>query len=336
MSFTSYGRSTVKRLSTILAALVISSTAAQAQTTVLRLAHQFPPLHYMSKALDDWGAEIESGTGGAIDVQMFPAAQAYKPNQVYPAVARGQIEAGFQVSFQWGSTLPDMGALTIPFILSGPERGRAFLDSEAATVLEGELAKAGVHNMAWTFQGNANLISSSSKPLINIADFEGVKMRGGGKIFDSGFVAAGASTVIMSAAEVYQALDTGIVDAASGDFIGSYERKYYEVQKYGTVNRLNCVFGHLIANQAWWDGLSEENRKVIDEASSKLEQRLFDEYEKNYQNAYENMKDRMTLHIQTDAEAKEWEDFMKPVGKAEFLKDGSPNGERLVELLERL
>jgi C4-dicarboxylate-binding protein DctP len=319
----------------MLAALVVSG-AAHAETAVLRLAHQFPPVHYMAKALDTWGAEIESESGGAIDVQMFPAAQAYKPNQVYPAVARGQIEAGFQVSIQWGSTLPDMGALLIPFILSGPERGKAFLGSEAADLLDRKLTEAGVHNMAWIFLGNANLVSSDSKPLVHLADFQGVKLRGGGKIFDSGFVAAGASTVIMSAAEVYQALDTGIVDAASGDFIGSFERKYYEVQKYGTVNRLNCVFGNVVANQAWWDGLSEENRRIIDAASDRLEQRLFTDYEANYQHAYENMKDRMTLHIQTDEEAKEWADFMKPAGTAEFLKQESPDGQKLVDLLERL
>lgn len=325
----------MKRLSIMLAALVVSG-AAHAETAVLRLAHQFPPVHYMAKALDTWGAEIEAESGGAIDVQMFPAAQAYKPNQVYPAVARGQIEAGFQVSIQWGSTLPDMGALLIPFILSGPERGKAFLGSEAADLLDRKLTEAGVHNMAWIFLGNANLVSSDSKPLVHLADFQGVKLRGGGKIFDSGFVAAGASTVIMSAAEVYQALDTGIVDAASGDFIGSFERKYYEVQKYGTVNRLNCVFGNVVANQAWWDGLSEENRRIIDAASDRLEQRLFTDYEANYQHAYENMKDRMTLHIQTDEEAKEWADFMKPAGTAEFLKQESPDGQKLVDLLERL
>ncbi|MEX0409529.1 TRAP transporter substrate-binding protein DctP [Aquibium sp. LZ166] len=325
----------MKRLSIMLAAMAVS-TVAYAQTEVLRVAHQFPPAHYMAKALDAWGEEIEKNSGGGIDVQMFPAAQAYKPNQVYPAVVRGQIEAGFQVSIQWGSTLPDMSALLIPFILSGTERGKAFPDSEAARMLDEELAKAGVHNMVWIFLGNANLISSNSKPLVHLEDFKDVKLRGGGKIFDSGFVAAGASTVIMSAAEVYQALDTGIVDAASGDFIGSFERKYYEVQKYGTVNRLNCVFGNVVANQAWWDGLSEENRKVIEEASANLEARLFEDYEKNYQHAYENMKDRMTLHIQTDEEAKEWEDFMKPAGKEEFLKQASPNGVKLVELLEKL
>ncbi len=319
----------------MLTALVVSG-AAHAETTVLRLAHQFPPVHYMAKALDVWAAEIETASGGDIDVQMFPAAQAYKPNQVYPAVARGQIEAGFQVSIQWGSTLPDMGALLIPFILSGPERGKAFLESEAADLLDAKLAEAGVHNMAWIFLGNANLVSSNSKPLVDIEDFQNVKLRGGGKIFDSGFVAAGASTVIMSAAEVYQALDTGIVDAASGDFIGSFERKYFEVQKYGTVNRLNCVFGNVVANQAWWDGLSEENRQIIDAASAQLEQRLFTDYAANYQHAFDNMKDRMTLHIQTDEEAKAWEDFMKPAGKAEFLKLESPDGQKLVDLLERL
>lgn len=325
----------MKKLVVILAALAFAG-AAHAKTVTLRVAHQFPPNHYLAKALNAWGQEIESNSHGGIKVQMFPAAQAFKPNQVYPAVAGGQIEAGFQVSFQWGRTLPDMGALVIPFILSGPERGKAFLHSEAARLLNDELTKAGVHNLAWMFLGNANLISSNSKPLIHIRDFKGVKMRGGGKIFDSGFVAAGASTVIMPASEVYQALETGIVDAASGDFIGSFARKYYEVQKYGTVNRLNCVFGQIIANPAWWNGLSAEDRKVIDTASAHLEQRLFDDYQKNYEHAYDNMKNRMKLHIQTDAEAKEWKDFMEPVGKAKFLAEHSPNGEKLVHLLEKL
>lgn len=325
----------MKKLCIVLFALAFAGVA-HAKTVTLRLAHQFPPAHYMAKALAAWGDEIKSATHGDVDVQIFPASQAFKPNEVYPAVVRGQIEAGFQVSFQWGSTLPDMGALVVPFILSGTDRGKAFVHSEAAKLLDDELSKAGVHNMAWLFLGNANLVSSNSKPLIHIPDFKGVKMRGGGKIFDSGFVAAGASTVIMPASEVYQALDTGIVDAASGDFIGSFERKYYEVQKYGNVNGLNCVFGQLIANQAWWNGLSADNRKAVEAASAHLEQRLFDDYQKNYQHAYENMKGRMQLHIQSDAEAKEWKDFMLPAGKAKFLAEGSRNGKKLVELLEKL
>ncbi|MGX1305430.1 TRAP-type C4-dicarboxylate transport system substrate-binding protein [Amorphus suaedae] len=326
----------MKTLLLATAATLMLAGAAHAQTTPMRVAHQFPPTHYMAVALDAWAEEIETKSNGEIDVQMFPAAQAFKPNQVYPAVARGQVEAGFQVSFQWGDTLPDMGALTIPFILSGVERGKAFIGSEAAQLLDEELAGKGVHNLMWIFLGNANLVSSNGKPLIHIADFDKVKMRGGGKIFDSGFVAAGATSVIMPASEVYQALDTGIVDAASGDFIGSFARKYYEVQDYGTVNGLNCVFGQMISNPGWWKALSEENRAVIDAASAHLEQRLFDDYQKNYEAAYEQMKDRMTLHIQTDEEAAEWEAFMKPAGTKVFLEEGSPNGEKLVELLEKL
>ena len=329
----------MKTLILATAATVLLAAAAQAQTT-MRVAHQFPPTHYMALALDGWAEEIETKSNGQIDVQMFPAAQAFKPNQVFPAVARGQVEAGFQVSFQWGNTLPDMGALTIPFILSGVERGKAFIGSEAADLLDEELTAKGVHNLMWIFLGNANLVSSNGKPLIHVADFEGVKMRGGGKIFDSGFVAAAAATKpeskIMPASEVYQALDTGIVDAASGDFIGSFARKYYEVQEYGTVNGLNCVFGQMISNPAWWNGLSEENRAIVDAASANLETRLFDDYQENYEAAYAQMKDRMKLHIQTDDEAAEWESFMKPAGKKVFLDEGSPNGEKLVELLEKL
>ena len=85
--------------------------AAEQNQTRMRVSHQLPSTHLLARLLEEWAARIEDGTGGAIDVQIFPSNQAFKVADNYPAVARGFIEAALTVSFQWCRTLPEMCVL---------------------------------------------------------------------------------------------------------------------------------------------------------------------------------------------------------------------------------
>jgi len=308
---------------------------AYAADVTMRMSHQLPPTHYVAVALEDWGKEIEKATGDTIDVQIFPASQAFKPEQVFPAVARGEIEVGMTTTFQWGNTLPEMNALTIPYLPNTTEKARKLAGSPAAALLKEKMRNLGVQNIAWLFMGNANFYTSNEKPLINVEDFKGLKMRGLSKISDAGLSAAGASPVTMPASELYQALQTGIVNGAAGDYLGAYARKLHEVQKFGTVAAASAVFNHIFVNPDWWDGLSDEQRKAITEATARLQDSMVEKNEAVVAKANADLESAMNVHHQTEAEAKAWADVMRPPSEKVFLQS-TPGGQKLIDLLADL
>src|SRR3546814_7912142 len=100
--------------------------------------------------------------------------------------------------------------------------------------------------------------------------FKGVKIRGLNKLFDTGLSAMGAVPVSMPGSEVYQALQTGVIDAGLTGVQAASARRYYEVQKYGAAAPTFLVFDNLVVNPAWWDSLPKDVRARSEEHTSEL------------------------------------------------------------------
>jgi len=88
-------------------ALLTAAPAGAAELT-MRLSHPFPPTHHTALNLVQFEKDVEAATNGEGDVQIFGAAQPFKPNQHLPAVTSGKVEAAAMPSFQWGGTTPEM------------------------------------------------------------------------------------------------------------------------------------------------------------------------------------------------------------------------------------
>src|SRR5690606_37242189 len=160
-----------------LTAALMGAPALAADHT-MRISHQFPPSHHTAQLLEQFAKDVATETDGKAEVQLFGAAQLYKPQQHHAAVAGGQIEAAIVLSIQWGGTIPEMAVTTIPFLISSPEKQRAFMDSEAADLLDQKLLEKGVKNIAWIVDTNDIVFTSSTGLLDSPEKFEGVKMRG--------------------------------------------------------------------------------------------------------------------------------------------------------------
>ena len=257
----------------LMTALCIATHAYAADYT-MRISHQFPPTHHTAKALDQFAADVKAATGGKVEVQIFGAEQLFKANQNIPAVARGQVEAAAIVDLSWTSTIPEMAVTTIPYLVTRAEQLRKFPASDVAALLDRKMDAKGVHNIAWLVDANNAVITSSKKPLITPGDFKGVKIRGLSKLFDASLVAMGASPSAMPGSEVYQALQSGVLDAGITSLDAAYARRYYEVQKYGVASNLFTVHETLIVNPAWWEKLPADAKKAIETAAHKAEEAL--------------------------------------------------------------
>ena len=313
------------------------STVAPAQPVVMRISHQVPPAHHMTKLLEGFAADVKSRTQGGVEVQLFGSEQLAKAAENFPQVARGTIEAAMSVNFQWGTTIPEMSATLIPYAMGDLERIKRFPTSEARKFLDGKLAQRGVHSVAWLYITRQTIVTSGKKPIVAPGDFKGVKIRGLNSMTDQGLAAAGAAPSAMPGSEVYQALQSGVLDAGLTDVSAAYSRKYYEVQKFGTVGPVFTIYFHMYANPAWWAKLKPEHRQAIEAAASKVEAEAIGVTEATADAAIRDLQGKgMTIHLQTPQEQAAWRAVMeKPVRDA-FLQTAPEGGPKIIELLGRI
>lgn len=332
---------TTRRFALRLAAGAIASLglagAASAADHTMRISHQFPPTHHTAVSLAQFEKEVEAATKGKVDVQIFGAAQLFKPNQNHPAVASGKIEAAAILSFQWGGTIPEMSVTIIPYLMTSVAKQKAFIGSEASKLLDAKMEARGVKNIAWIVDTNDGIFTSAKKPLASPADFSGLKIRGLNKLFDAGLEAMGASPSAMPGSEVYQALQTGVLDAGFTGVKAAYSRKFYEIQKYGVASNIILAFDNLVVNPAWWKGLPADVRSAIQAAADNAVKRSIRNTDgvppEDVKILNENGMQAIAL---TKAQEKAMADAMQPAVKKEFLRATAPDGVRLLELIDRL
>ena len=318
-------------------AITFSVGGASAADTKMRISHQLPPKHHIAKIIEQWAADIEANSNGSIDTQVFAANQLFKPKENFPAVAKGDAECAFSVNFQWGKTIPEMNVTLKPYTVTDISILRKWPGSEPANYLDGLLAEKGVHNVVWLFTTNMSAITSKDNPLIKPADFKGVKIRGLNKLVDGGLVALGAAPSAMSGSKVYQALQTGVIDAGLTDISAAYSRKYYEVQDYVTVTPLFSVFFHGYCNPKWWDGLSADNKAAIEKASADAAKMAVDKTEEAASKAPGQLAEKgMKVHIHTPEEIAVMKAVMLPPFEKAFAEATSGKGEALLKKIEAL
>jgi C4-dicarboxylate-binding protein DctP len=317
-------------------AALLCSLGAWAADYTMRISHQFPPTHQTARALDQFAADVKASTGGKVEVQIFGAEQLFKANQQHAAVARGQVEAAAIVSFGWGGTIPEMNVMTIPFLMTHAGQLKKFPTSDAARLLDEKMAAKGVKNIAWLVDANDAIVTSAKAPLLKPEDFKGVKIRGISKLFDNGLTAMGASPSAMPGSEVYQALQTGVIDAGITSCAAAYSRRYYEVQKFGVASAMLTAYETLVVNPAWWEKLPAEMQKNLMVAAHKAEATLLPTSDEVAPEDVKRLRDKgMQVTVLTKEQEKALAAVMQPpVIKA--FGESSPDGAKLIGMIQTL
>lgn len=321
---------------TVVAIAAACSLNAFAADYTMRISHQFPPTHQTAKNLEQFAADVKEATGGKVEVQTFGSAQLFKPNQHHAAVAGGKVEAAAVLNFQWGGTIPEMNVTSIPYLMTTADKIAKFPGSDAAKLLNTKMEAKGVKNIAWIVDANDGIFTSSKAPLIKPEDFKGIKIRGLSKLFDAGLIAMGASPSTMPGSEVYQALQTGVIDASVTGVEAAYTRRVYEVQKFGVASPLLLAYDNLIVNPAWWNKLPADLRQAIESAAKKAEQRSMPAGDDIPAADIKALRDKgMNVTVLNKAQQKTLENVMQPAVIKEF-NASTPDGAKLIEMINKL
>jgi len=252
--------------------LAAASSGAFAQTK-LKWAHVYEtsePFHTASV----WAAaEIEKRTSGRYHIDVYPASQLGKENDINQGLTLGTVDIIISGSSFAAKTFPRIGVTYYPYTFRGVEHLLAYTKSDIYKELtKGYEEKSGNHIVATTYYGVRQ--TTSNKPITKCADMKGLKIR----VPDVPAYlamprACGANTSPIAFAEVYLALQNGTVEAQENPLTTIEAKKFFEVQKYIVLT--GHIVDHLntVVSGGLWKKLSDADKKVFtdvaQEASAK-------------------------------------------------------------------
>jgi tripartite ATP-independent transporter DctP family solute receptor len=256
-------------LKTLLAAAMALALAAPALAqTKLKWAHVYEtsePFHKWSV----WAAdEIKKRSNGRYQIDVFPASQLGKENDINQGLGLGTVDIIISGSSFAAKSFPRIGVTYYPYTFRGVDHLLAYTKSDIYKELTaGYEQKSGNQIVATTYYGTRH--TTSNRPIAKCADMKGLKMR----VPDVPAYlamprACGANTTPIAFAEVYLALQNGTVEAQENPLPTIEAKKFFEVQKHivltgHIVDHLNTVIAGGL-----WKKLSPEDRKMFSEVAN--------------------------------------------------------------------
>ena len=298
------------------AALALTGLPALAQSPItIKFSHVVAPDTPKGKGADKFKELAEKYTEGKVKVEVYPNSQLYKDKEELEALQLGAVQMLAPSLAKFGPLgISDFEAFDLPYIFDGYDQLRKVTDGEVGKGMLAKLEEKGIKGLA--FWDNGFKIMSANSKLHTPDDFLGLKMRiQSSKVLEAQMNALGAVPQVMAFSEVYQALQTGVVDGTENPPSNMYTQKMHEVQKHATLSNHGYLGYALIVNKAFWDGLPEDVRanldKAVDEATAYGNGIAKDENDK----ALQAMKDagKTEFHELTPEEKTAWLEALTPV-----------------------
>lgn len=242
---------------------------ALAQTKTIRLAHHLSTNSDQHAVATRFRDLLSEYSGGAIKVEILPSAQMGGQREIIESVSIGTLEMGYGESGLYSNYASEFGVLALPYLYRDLDHWETVITGPIGASLADNLsAAAGMRIVNW-LNGGYRQTFLRTKPIETPADFEGVKIRvPESPVFVKTFAALGASPTPIPAPEIYTSLQTGVVDAMEGSPETGYTYKIFEVADYLSLTNHILLDGSYVINQAFLDGLSDEERDAIMRAAT--------------------------------------------------------------------
>ncbi|WP_428422511.1 TRAP transporter substrate-binding protein [Methylibium sp.] len=301
-----------------IAAFGAAPQAAFAQAPiVIKFSHVVAADTPKGKGAQRFKELAEERTQGRVKVEVFPNSQLYKDKEEMEALQLGSVQMLAPSLAKFAPLgVKEFEVFDLPFIFKDAAAFRAVTTGPVGADLFKKLEPKGVKGLA--YWDNGFHIMSANKPLHAVADFKGLKMRiQSSKVLDAQMRALGAIPQVMAFSELYQALQTGVVDGTEGVPSNFYTQKIYEVQKHMTVSNHGHLAYALIANKKFWDGLPADVRTTLEGAVKDATTYANAIAATENATAMDKIKasGKVTIYTPTPAELNEWKKAVMPVHK---------------------
>ncbi len=268
------------------------------------------------------GAEMfkklaEERTHGRVKVEVYPNSQLYKDKEEIEALQLGAVQMLAPSLAKFGPLgVREFEVFDLPYIFPNTQVLRAVTDGPIGASLLKKLESKGILGLA--YWDNGFKIMSANRPLIKPEDLHGLKMRiQSSKVLDAEMRQLGALPQVMAFSEVYQGLQTGVVDGTENPPSNMYTQRMHEVQKYATLTNHGYLGYAVIVNKQFWDGLPADIRAELESAMKDATVYTNQIAQKENDDALAAMKasGKTQFHQPTPAEMEAWRQAMLPVHK---------------------
>ncbi len=302
----------------ITAVALFSTNTVWAQAPiVIKLSHVVAPDTPKGQGSDYFKKLVEERTKGRVKVEVYPNSQLYKDKEEMEALSLGSVQMLAPSLAKFGPLgVKEFEVFDLPFIFDTQADYDKVTQGPIGKQLFQKLESKGVKGLA--YWDNGFHIMSANKPLHKVADMKGLKMRiQSSKVLDAQMRAYGALPQVMAFSELYQALESGVVDGCEGVPSNFYTQKIFEVQKHISLSDHGHLSYALIANKKFWDGLPADIRTILEGAVADATAFTNKVAKKDNDDALAKIKasGKSTVYKLTPAERAEWKKAALPVHK---------------------
>jgi C4-dicarboxylate-binding protein DctP len=291
--------------------------AAAQQPIVIKFSHVVADDTPKGKGALKFKELAEKYTNGRVKIEVYPNSTLYKDKEEIEALQLGSVQMLAPSTAKFAPLgVKEYEALDLPWLFKDDATYAAAMKGPVGQWLFKKLEAKGIIGLA--YWDNGFHMASANRPLINPSDFQGLKIRiSGSKIADQYFRELGSIPQIMAFSEVYQALQTGVVDGCENTPSNYLTQKFHEVQKHITVSNHAHLQYAVIVNSKFWNGLPDDVRGQLNKAMDEATDYTNSIARKENEDALAEIKKsgKTTLHYLTDEQRAAWQKAMAPTYK---------------------
>lgn len=304
-------------LFSLLAASLVSGAAFAQSPIVIKFSHVVASDTPKGKAAERFKELAEKATKGRVKVELYPNSTLYKDKEELEALQLGAVQMLAPSLAKFGPLgVKEFEVFDLPYIFPTKDVLYAVTEGPIGKDLLKKLESKGITGLG--YWDNGFKVMSSNKPIHLPSDMKGQKLRiQSSKVLDAQMRALNANPQVLAFSEVYQALQTGVVDGTENPPSNLYTQKMHEVQKHVTVTNHGYLGYAVIVNKKFWDGLPADIRNELDGAMKAATKYANAIAQQENDNALEAVKKsgKTTVYMPTEKEKAEWRKALLPVQK---------------------
>jgi len=320
------------KLKSAFSALLVALASQAFAQTKWDLPAAYPATNFHTENLTQFAGDVDKATGGKLKIQVHPNASLFKATEIKRAVQGGQAQIGEVLISNFSNEWPLFGADALPFLADSYDASVKLWKAQKP-LLDKKLAEQGMlalYAVPWPPQG-----IYAKKPLSTAADLKGVKWRAYNPQTAKIAEMVGAIPVTVQAAELSQALATGVVESYMSSGSTGFDSKTYEHLKYWYDTQAWLPKNVVLVNKAAFDALDAPTKQALLKAAADAETRGLAASKKANDETLAKLKANGMQILPPSPQLKA---DMKKVGDtmlADWLKDAGAEGQQLVNAFRK-
>ncbi|WP_417253012.1 TRAP transporter substrate-binding protein DctP [Celeribacter sp.] len=319
-------------LKTAVAVMALTAATTSAHATELRLSHQWSNSdvrHQVAQIVADEVAAADVD----LSVKIFGSSSLFKAREQYKPLSRGQLDMSVLPLSYAGGQQPAYNLTLMPGLVKNHDHAARLSHSPFMQALEDIMAEDDVMVLVHGYLAGG--FAGTDKCITNPEDMEGVQIRAAGKAFEQMLAGAGASIASMASSEIYNAMQTGVLQAAntsSSSFV-SY-RIYEQVSCYTPAGDVALWFMYqpLLMNKSTFEDLSEDQQNALLAAAEKAEAFYLEEAKKQDAASVQVFRDAgVEIAEMSPEDFEAWRAVAQDTSYKAFVEE-VPNGQDLLDM----